>query len=92
MRVAPYAPSYFSEKGIQTSHPDIIDCIISAKWPNPVSQPQLFATVHSSMVHGPCGALNPKASCMRDNKCMHGYPKPFQDHTLMDHEGYPLYA
>ena len=82
----------FLKKEYKLLTPDIIDCIISAKWPNPMSQPQLFAAVHSSMVHGPCGALNPKASCMRDNKCMHGYPKPFQDHTLMDHEGYPLYA
>jgi hypothetical protein len=82
----------FLKKEYKLLTPDIIDCIISAKWPNPMSQPQLFTAVHSSMAHGPCGALNPKASCMRDNKCMHGYPKPFQDHTLMDHEGYPLYA
>jgi len=72
--------------------PDIIDCIISAKWPDPLTHPQLFTTVQSFMVHGPCGALNRKASCMRDKKCIYDYPKPFQDHTLMDHEGYPQYS
>jgi hypothetical protein len=44
------------------------------------------------MVHGPCGVLNPHAPCMKDNKCIHGYPKAFQQYTTMDHDGYPHYA
>jgi hypothetical protein len=72
--------------------PDAVDSIISACWPNPVTQPQLFQAVKKFMVHGPCGTLNPQAPCMKDGKCIHGYPKAFQQHTTMDHDGYPHYA
>jgi hypothetical protein len=72
--------------------PDVVDSIISACWPDPVTQPQLFEAVKMFMVHGPCGTLNPQAPCMKDGKCIHGYPKPFQQHTTMDHDGYPRYA
>lgn len=72
--------------------PEAVDSIISAQWPDPETQPHLFESVKKFMVHGPCGALNPHAPCMKNNKCIHGYPKPFQHHTTMDHDGYPLYA
>ena len=72
--------------------PDVVDSIITARWPDPTTQPRLFEAVKKFMVHGPCGALNPHAPCMKDGKCIHGYPKPFQQHTTMDHEGYPHYA
>ena len=72
--------------------PDIVDSIITAQWPDPATQPQLFDTVKKFMVHGPCGALDPHAPCMRDGKCIHGYPKPFQERTTMDYDGYPHYA
>lgn len=71
---------------------DVIDTIISAEWPDPDTEPRLFDAVKSFMVHGPCGALNPKAPCMRDGKCKYGYPKPFREHTIMDREGYPQYS
>lgn len=82
----------FLKTGYKLLSPEIVDGIISAQWPDPVTQPHLFENVKKFMVHGPCGTLNPNAPCMRNNKCIHGYPKPFQDHTTMDHEGYPLYA
>ena len=72
--------------------PDVVDSIISAHWPDPATQPRLFKAVKKFMVHGPCGALNPHAPCMKDGKCIHGYPKPFQERTTMDHDGYPHYA
>jgi hypothetical protein len=72
--------------------PEVVDSIICAQWPDPETQPRLFSNVKKFMVHGPCGALNPHALCMRNNKCIHGYPKAFQDHTTMDHDGYPHYA
>ena len=71
---------------------EVINTIISAKWPDPDTQPWLFEAVKSFIVHGPCGALNPKAPCMRNGKCKYGYPKPFQEHTIMDQEGYPQYS
>ena len=72
--------------------PDVVDSIICCHWPNPASQPRLFEAMKKFMVHGPCSALNPHAPCMKDGKCIHGYPKPFQQCTMMDNEGYPLYA
>ena len=72
--------------------PDVVDSMISAQWPDPSTQPHLFDAVKKFMVHGPCGTLDPHAPCMRDGKCIHGYPKPFQQHTTMDHDGYPHYA
>lgn len=55
-------------------------------------QPHLFDNVKKFMVHGPCGSLNSHALCMKDNRCIHGYPKPFQEQTTMDQDGYPHYA
>jgi hypothetical protein len=72
--------------------PNVIDNIISAQWPDPEMNPELFDAVKKFMVHGPCGHFNPNAPCMKDNKCMYGYPKPFQEQTTMDHDGYPHYA
>ena len=72
--------------------PDIIDCIISTQWPNLVTQARLFDVIKKFMVHGLCGVLDPHAPCMQDGKCIYGYPKPFQQHTAMDHDGYPSYA
>jgi hypothetical protein len=70
---------------------DINSCI-SAQWPDPVTQPSLFETVKTTMVHGPCGNFNPSAPCMQNGKCSKGYPKPFQDITHTTEDGYPLYA
>jgi hypothetical protein len=70
---------------------DINSCI-SAQWPNPGTQPLLFETVKSTMVHGPCGSINPSAPCMQNGRCSKGYPKPFQQSTSTNEDGYPLYA
>ena len=71
--------------------PKIVDNIISTQWPDPITQPRLSEAVKRFMVHGPCGALDPHAPYMKDGKCIHRYPKLFQHHTTMDHEGYPHY-
>ena len=43
------------------------------------------------MVHGPCGELNPAASCMRDGRCTKGFPKAFQPQTEVPQHAYPKY-
>ncbi|KAI9117841.1 hypothetical protein K1719_011256 [Acacia pycnantha] len=43
------------------------------------------------MIHSPCGALNPKAQCMVDMKCNKLFPKKYNPHTSVDHEGFPTY-
>ncbi len=71
--------------------PAAVDSVIRATWPDPVTEPVLFNAVKSLMVHGPCGALNPDERCMENGKCSKGFPKPFQDGTSLEREGYPLY-
>ena len=54
----------FLKPGYKLLTPEIVDNIISAQWPDPVTQPHLFESVKKFMVHGPCRALNPHAPCM----------------------------
>jgi hypothetical protein len=68
-----------------------IDKLISAQWPDPITQPMLFATIKSCMVHGPCGTANPRAPCMQAGKCTKHYPKPFCESTHLNDDGYPSY-
>ena len=69
-----------------------VDTVIKASWPNPEHNPHLFDIVKRYMIHGPCGSANPKAPCMKNGKCSKGFPKQFQEKTVMSKEGYPLYA
>jgi hypothetical protein len=69
-----------------------IDSIVSAQLPDPITQPLLYETISTSMLHGPCGSINPKAPCMVDKKCSKRYPKEFREHTVMNQNGYPDYA
>jgi hypothetical protein len=69
-----------------------IDSIVSAQLPDPVTQPLLYETVTTCMLHGPCGDVKPNAKCMVDKKCSKKYPKEFREHTLWSENGYPDYA
>lgn len=81
----------FLKEPHKLSSPKAIDSCIWARWPDPETEPLLFETIKKCMVHGPCGALNPRAPCMENGKCTKGYPKPFQAFTVMDPHGYPHY-
>ena len=72
--------------------PDMIDDVVSAQIPDPELDPKLFEIVKSTMVHGPCGKLNPKCSCMNNNSvCSKRFPRQFVFETQTGHDGYPLY-
>ena len=48
------------------------------------------------MVHGPCGTLAPKSSCMqrqsgRTEICSKRYLKEFEEETRVQEDGYPIY-
>lgn len=48
--------------------------------------------VITNMVHGPCGAANPRSPCMEDGKCTKKYPKEFKRYTVLDPaSGFPTY-
>ena len=68
-----------------------LDSLISAEIPDPNVFPRLHEIVTSCMLHGPCGVVKPNASCMENGKCTKKFPKDFQEETVMDVNGYPLY-
>jgi ATP-dependent DNA helicase PIF1 len=71
--------------------PADIDSMVCAEIPCQTTHPELYETVVSFMLHGPCGTANPTAPCMQDGKCKKGFPKPFIDETLPEVDGYPMY-
>jgi hypothetical protein len=67
------------------------DEIVSAEIPDPNTCPNLFQTVTSCMIHGPCGSLNTTSPCMKDGTCSKRYPRPFTNETTQNEDGYPTY-
>ena len=67
------------------------DAIISAEIPDKNRDPNTYNTVIRSMIHGPCSILNLNASCMKDGKCSKRYPQNFQENTIENEDGYPIY-
>ncbi|GMF34391.1 unnamed protein product [Phytophthora fragariaefolia] len=68
---------------------EIIDKLVSAELPDPETNPQLYETILTCMIHGPCGAANPSCACMKDVKCTKGYPKPLAEVTQGNVNGFP---
>ena len=68
-----------------------VDMVVCAEIPDQNVDPELFDTVKSSMIHGPCGTMNSHSVCMEDGLCKKGYPKDFEDTTELNVNGYPLY-
>ncbi|KAI9383363.1 hypothetical protein POPTR_013G071501v4 [Populus trichocarpa] len=48
--------------------PKDVDSVISAEIPEKNQDPVCYEIVSKFMMHGPCGAANPKAQCMEKNK------------------------
>nr|XP_045089630.1 uncharacterized protein LOC123497280 [Aegilops tauschii subsp. strangulata] len=71
--------------------PEQYDRLISAELPDKQKYPELYAMVVKHMMHGPCGALNPKNVCMQDNECKCRYPRPFNENTVQGKDSYPVY-
>ena len=72
-------------------HANQVDSIISAEIPDPSKDEKLHSIVTTNMIHGPCGSLNLKSPCMKDNKCTKRYPRLFLDETVTGEDGYRSY-
>lgn len=70
---------------------DDIDFLISAEIPDKDTDPVGYEAVSKFMVHGPCGELNTRSPCMKDNKCTVHFPKEYRNETTIDSNGYPVY-
>ena len=68
-----------------------VDCLVSAEIPDPQVQPEFHETVKRHMMHGPCGDLDPHCVCMENGECKQNFPKPLQQQTEFNVNGYPLY-
>ena len=68
-----------------------LDSLICAEIPDPEVFPRLHEIVSRCMMHGPCGLANPSARCMENGKCTKDFPKKFQEVTVLESNGYPLY-
>ena len=60
-----------------------LDSIIRAEIPCPVQEPDLHRAVIAHHMHGPCGSLNPGNVCMKDGVCSKGFPKAFEERTVV---------
>ena len=76
-----------------------IDDWVRAQLPDPddPEEKEYSELVGQHMLHGPCGAAFPDSPCMVRNKdgklaCRAGYPKPFNEKTTLQQNGYPNYA
>ncbi|KAL8594216.1 hypothetical protein ACOMHN_033079 [Nucella lapillus] len=43
------------------------------------------------MIHGPCGQVNPRCVCMKDNRCEKRFPRVLRKETETGEDGYPQY-
>ncbi|KAJ0760860.1 putative DNA helicase [Helianthus annuus] len=71
--------------------PTDVDKYITAEIPDPSVEPTLHKIVTECMMHGPCGLPNANAPCMCDGKCSKSFPKPYENNTRFDKDGYVHY-
>ncbi|XP_024196523.1 uncharacterized protein LOC112199789 [Rosa chinensis] len=79
------------EENDKLNNADEYDPIVRAEIPYEDEEPQLYDAVCTHMIHGPCGTLNSRQSCMKNGSCNKGYPKPFANFTVQGNNAYPVY-
>ncbi|GJY66481.1 DNA helicase, partial [Tanacetum coccineum] len=63
-----------------------------ARLPDPIVDVASYSVVSELMIHGPCGAVNMNASCMKDGRtCNRHFPKAYCDKTYIDKDGFVHY-
>ncbi|GKB95655.1 helicase [Tanacetum coccineum] len=79
------------EEHCKCSTPAQIDDIISAEIPSQAEDPEGYKVVTEFMLHGPCGKDAKLAPCNIEEKCSKHFPKSFNEETIIDADGYPIY-
>jgi hypothetical protein len=70
-----------------------VDKFVLASIPDPVTHPKLHAAVLQHMVHGPCGEKCLKLDELTNTMhCSKKFPKAYQESSVLDTGGFPLYA
>src|SRR6266498_3386051 len=67
------------------------DNLVCAEISDQEQYSQLYEIVSKSMIHGPCGHLNPNSLCMINGKYSKNYPRDFVEQTIINKYEYPLY-
>ena len=71
---------------LKSSHkiqsPEDVDKFISAELPDRTTDPEAYTVVTEMMMHGPCGAANPKAPCMAEGVCTKKFPHKYNENTF----------
>ncbi|EEY60735.1 helitron helicase-like protein [Phytophthora infestans T30-4] len=68
-----------------------VDKLVSSELPDKEKYPELYDTVISNMLHGPCGQQNPSCPCIKNGRCSKKFPKALADETVMTPDKYPRY-
>lgn len=71
--------------------PTLINSYVIAQIPDPNIDPLGYALVAEHMMHGPCGEYNPSCPCMKQDRCSKYFPKPYQQETTVDADGFAVY-
>ena len=79
------------EGNTKDPRPSFIDSIISAEIPDKSVDPLGYSIVDEFMVHGPCGELNKKCACMKNNRCSKFFPKGYEASTVVGEDGFVQY-
>lgn len=64
--------------------PDDIDDIICTEIPDPNNEPEAYNTIKRCKIHDPCGYLNSRCVCLKDEKCTKYCPKGFNPSTMVN--------
>ncbi|GJR63440.1 DNA helicase PIF1, ATP-dependent [Tanacetum coccineum] len=71
--------------------PAQIDDIISVEIPSQTEDPEGYKVVTEFMLHDPCGKDAKYAPCNIEEKCSKHFPNAFNEETIIDVDGYPIY-
>jgi hypothetical protein len=65
----------------------VLDSFISAEFPDPNDDPELYNQVRRLHIHSQDHLTRPGSRCNRNNRCIYNYPQPMTPTTYMDDLG-----